>query len=483
MYWTDLQTKKLNRLLYYVIMILCAFYIVSIQNEGIVTNKSLLLVSTIITMIAETIVTLRLPGDRKTVYYASLIFFADYVIALFDFRMVSYYSYILAVFTIICFYLNTKFIAALSTLTLLVNVINIIVKIKAGLSNGFDTGYAVVMLGILTFAYIKGTKALTALIREEQDKILKVSDQNQETAQKVVETVGGINQELSNIMVDLNEINRQSESNTVAMKKIEDGTEHAVGKISHQTELTKEIQQVIGQSVQTAQEVDNTTRDVLSIVKNGEELSKNLLVQAQGVNETSKKTYDIIQLLVNRVGDVSDITKAILDISGQTNLLALNASIEAARAGEAGRGFAVVAEEIRKLADDTKVSTEQISAIITELNEVAHNTIEILNQSMKGIEEQNQQICTVSDSFVKSGEYMDMLKQFVEKIVADIQAIDTSNGLIVDSAKELSTTTDDIYQQSHISFNSSEEIMQQIDTFTQKLNNVSESLNELTESV
>ena len=104
MYWTDLQTKKLNRLLYYVIMILCAFYIVSIQNEGIVTNKSLLLVSTIITMIAETIVTLRLPGDRKTVYYASLIFFADYVIALFDFRMVSYYSYILAVFTIICFY-------------------------------------------------------------------------------------------------------------------------------------------------------------------------------------------------------------------------------------------------------------------------------------------------------------------------------------------------------------------------------------------
>lgn len=63
---------------------------------------------------------------------------------------------------------------------------------------------------------------------------------------------------------------------------------------------------------------------------------------------------------------------------------------------------------------------------------------------MKGIEEQNQQICTVSDSFVKSGECMDMLKQFVEKIVTDIQAIDT---------------------------------------FTQKLNNVSESLNKLTESV
>lgn len=483
MYWTNLQTKRLNKLLYYVIMVLCVFYMISAQSQSSVINQTVLRVVTVITMIAETVVIRLLPGDRKTMYYATLIFFVNYTIALYDLTMVSYYSYMLAVFTIVCFYLNTRFVIVLSAMTILVNIVNAVVKIKAGLSNGIDAGYAVMMLVVLAFAYTKGAKLLTALIREEQNKILEVSNHNQNTAKKVIETIGGINQELSNIMVDLNEINRQSESNTVAMKKIEDGTEHAVGKLSHQEELTKEIQEIIGQSVHTAQEVDDTTKDVLSIVKNGEELSRNLLAQAQGVNESSRKTYDIIQLLVNRVEDVSDITKAILDISDQTNLLALNASIEAARAGEAGRGFAVVADEIRKLADDTKVSTEQIGAIINELNEVANNTINILNQSMKGIEEQNQQICSVSDSFVKSGECMDLLKQYTDKIVSDIHRIDTSNALIVDSAQQLSATTDDIFQQSHTSFLSSEEIMQQMDTFTRKLNNVSDSLNQLTENV
>ena len=92
------------------------------------------------------------------------------------------------------------------------------------------------------------------------------------------------------------------------------------------------------------------------------------------VDQSTEQISQTIEKLVEHVGKVSGITDAILNISSQTNLLALNASIEAARAGDAGKGFAVVAEEIRQLAEMTKVSTEQITQIMNELTAITKDT-------------------------------------------------------------------------------------------------------------
>lgn len=79
-------------------------------------------------------------------------------------------------------------------------------------------------------------------------------------------------------------------------------------------------------------------------------------------------------------GMIGDFTTVITNISDQTNLLALNASIEAARAGEAGKGFAVVAEEVRKLAEESRIAANRIAEVVTNVQAEAQGITTVINE-------------------------------------------------------------------------------------------------------
>ena len=285
------------------------------------------------------------------------------------------------------------------------------------------------------------------------------------------------------IMKELSEINRQAENNNVSMKAIADSTEETVDEITHQANMTTDIQEAISKTLENVGTVHQNTIDVLDIITNGISLAQELTVQSSAVNENTNQMSEIINPLVGRVRDVSEITNAILSISNQTNLLALNASIEAARAGEAGRGFAVVADEIRNLSDETKNSTEQITEIIKELSQVTENTMRILGESVEGINKQNQKILDVNKSFSSSGDYMNDLKSLVDGIVADINTINDSNKTIVNSINQLSATTEEISSCSQESSTSTETIMDKIDGFTKEIQGVYQELDELVKNI
>ena len=95
--------------------------------------------------------------------------------------------------------------------------------------------------------------------------------------------------------------------------------------------------------------------------------TENLVGNSQNLAATTEQVTGQTKIIENEVQRLDDIVKMIKGIADRTNILGLNATIEAARAGEKGKGFAVVAEEIRKLATNTKDSTQDIAATLKDV--------------------------------------------------------------------------------------------------------------------
>ena len=140
-------------------------------------------------------------------------------------------------------------------------------------------------------------------------------------------------------------------------------------------------------------------RRVLEVVGHGTESMALLDQQAQRTHKEIGVIGEGIGSTYKSANRIKEVSAFIASISEQTNLLALNASIEAARAGEHGRGFAVVADEIRKLAEESKKSTQEIDVAIHKLNSDAENLVSVAESLKMVVDEQLKGMTTTSEQF------------------------------------------------------------------------------------
>ncbi|PYG88858.1 methyl-accepting chemotaxis protein [Ruminiclostridium sufflavum DSM 19573] len=253
-----------------------------------------------------------------------------------------------------------------------------------------------------------------------------------------------------------------SMSITQASRKVVSTTENATGAIQEISKTIDEIAKGASSQAEEAQlgvQVVDKLSDQINFVYesyNGITSETNRISNLNTVGlkavttlrDKSKETYETSEKIFSVVGNLTNATKniglfveSIENIAEQTNLLALNAAIEAARAGEAGKGFAVVADEVRKLADESRKSTEEINNMMQSIAEESALAISSMEVMKKVSQEQNLAVDKTNSSFNDIANAIDFIVTKINDVNEAVIKMQNDKSEVISSIENISSVS------------------------------------------
>lgn len=221
--------------------------------------------------------------------------------------------------------------------------------------------------------------------------------------------------------------------------------------------------------------ITDETRKISDLNNIGLQSVEVLRAKSKENYDTSEKIFSVVEKLTNSTKDIGNFVESIENIAEQTNLLALNAAIEAARAGEAGKGFAVVAEEVRKLADQSRKSTEEINMLMKSIQEESLMAIESMESMKKVSAEQSAAVNKTDSSFNDIANAINSIVLKINDVNQIITKMQNDKTEVVNAIENISAISQETAAFSGELAESSEHQLKYI----QDMNEASSKLNEL----
>ena len=298
-------------------------------------------------------------------------------------------------------------------------------------------------------------------IKETQDNSRDVSA----TSQQVMALTDQMNNAVQQVSITVQQISKGSQTQAIGLEE----TNKAIEKISA---TMKDLATKANSTANLSKSVETVS---VTGGKSAAEAAERMIRIIKVADESAAK----IKGLSERTGQITSVLDVIRKIAEQTNLLALNAAIEAARAGEAGRGFAVVADEVRRLAEGSAKSSEEIGSLIKQIQDDSAATAQSIEQGSKEIMEGKDVIDRALGSLRE-------VSKKIQEVSSNVVEVSNSTHTQLAEVEKLTKAASDIAAVAEQNASATEEAsaameeqssgMHEITSATQRLTEISEKL-------
>lgn len=368
------------------------FGLIGMINRNTMELKVALLTMVIIA-ISTSVMIFKYIQDRNNIKIRHIVgtpYAVVYAITLFATNSIVAPVTIVPLIVICMVYLDEQYLIIPISGATILNVIWSYVRWGDSLTNSYILlqFVSIMMFFIMAYVVSKISNKIRTAADEDALKTIKLVEEQNRIIIGIKEAIELLNKNTQSISGFFATIESSSSNIQSAIGEILNGCENSTASIDDQNKATNNIKRDIEEAVVSSKDMENNFNEsketfvkTFKIVENLSEKSEIIKLKNKNVATTSEK-------LQEKAKKVLSIMYIIQSISEKTNLLALNAAIESARAGEFGKGFSVVAEEIRKLAEQSKESSEEINSILKELEDEVINVSDSISEVTQIINEE-----------------------------------------------------------------------------------------------